>query len=134
MELSFLPIVFGGSEMGYDEIGLSGTYINAFDFDSESSLIEYLTKIQNKTEDFMQYMDWRQELKIIGPESWVCDLCASLAEVKHKGVNMTKINYIKDFEEFWQRKKCYGSHLEAREILQNQKKKRRKIFPNHDTH
>ena len=42
LNLSYIPVVFGGRDVGYDEVALAGTYVDAFDFDDGREIIQFL--------------------------------------------------------------------------------------------
>ena len=42
LHLSSIPVVFGGRDVGIDEVALAGTYVDALDFDDGQELIKFL--------------------------------------------------------------------------------------------
>ena len=42
LNLSYIPVVFGGRDVGFDEVALAGTYVDAFDFDNGREIIQFL--------------------------------------------------------------------------------------------
>ena len=48
LNLSYIPVVFGGRDVGYDEAALAGTYVDAFDFDDGREIIQFLRCVSYK--------------------------------------------------------------------------------------
>lgn len=42
LNLSYIPVVFGGRDVGFDEVALAGSYVDAFDFDDGREIIQFL--------------------------------------------------------------------------------------------
>ena len=42
LNLSYVPVVFGGRDVGFDEVALAGTYVDAFDFDDGREIVQFL--------------------------------------------------------------------------------------------
>ena len=105
LNLSYVPIVLGGQTVGYDEVGLAGTYVDALDFDDAEELVDYLKEVQASWNDYFVYVSWQYDYRITTAEDWVCRLASAHLETRTS---------IEDFREFWQRKKCYGSYKHAR--------------------
>ncbi len=131
---SFVPVVVGGRDVGFDEVALAGTYIDALDFDTEQDLASYLgVYLRDNAEEFLQYLTWQYEFRVVPSiPSWVCEIGLALAGAPVVGHLDDDQDYfypagneedrgghkaITDFRRFWQRKKCYGSYLDALRTL-----------------
>ena len=105
---SYVPVVLGGQAVGYDEVGLAGTYVDALDFEDVEALVEYLKELQASYNDYLLYLTWQHDYRIKLANDWVCSLKTALEEDKDKTAAVT------DFRRFWHQKKCYGSYENAR--------------------
>ena len=65
----------------------------------------------------MQLTSWQHDFVVVPPTSWVCDLATAMADVSDVSRLDDDLKVIDDFQEFWHRKKCYGSYREARDAL-----------------
>ena len=102
LSYGYVPVVFGGADLGYDEVGLAGTYIDALDFENSDDLVQYLTTMQANSVEFVQYLAWQQEYRVVPATHWVCDLLTAIHRLPERT--------IKSFSQFWNQKKCYGSY------------------------
>ena len=119
LNLSYIPVVFGGRDVGFDEVALAGTYVDAFDFDDGREIVQFLGELlRDDSKDWVQLMSWQHDFVVVPPTPWVCGLATAVADasdVSRLGDEHLKV--IEDFREFWHSKKCYGSYREARDAL-----------------
>ncbi len=107
----YVPLVLGGADVGYDEVALAGTYIDAIDFVTEEGplgLRRHLAELPWL--EFSQYLLWQLDYTVDSCQGqWRLRLgekvVADMARQKKS---------ILDFSQFWHSKKCYGRYNTAK--------------------
>lgn len=108
---NFVPIVFGGADIGYDEVALPGTYIDALSFSSPETLSNYLKLISKDAREFGQYVAWQHEFEVRPGRYWVCPFSQAVIEAASADEPFKPV--LKNFTQFWDQKRCYGDYEDA---------------------
>ncbi|TRY75351.1 hypothetical protein TCAL_08579 [Tigriopus californicus] len=107
----YVPVVFGGADIGYDEVALPGTYIDALSFSSPETLADYLKMISKDSREFGQYVAWQHNFQVISGRFWVCPFSQAVIEAAEEKKPPKPV--LKNFTQFWDQKRCYGDYEDA---------------------
>ena len=106
LKLGYIPVVLGGMDIGYDEVALPGTYVDALDYKKAGDLVNYLLYLTKHNLEFFQYVSVHLEFMVTSSTRWACNLGEAWQKRRKSGV-------VADFKKFWYQKKCYGQYYTA---------------------
>ncbi|XP_065321167.1 alpha-(1,3)-fucosyltransferase C-like [Gordionus sp. m RMFG-2023] len=94
LSLNVVPIVYGAVD--YSKVLPPHSYINVYDFDSMSSLANYLLMLDDSPSEYLSYFRWKNTYDILRPDPF-CELCSKLNE---KSSRFIETIYDR-FDEWW---------------------------------
>ena len=107
-----VPIVMGPKKSWYEQHLPRKSFIHVDDFDNPEKLASYLMHLNSNPESYLNYLNWRQNYRLVCEPKVRCKLCDFLLNNNHKSTprdsrKSEKSFVISDFKSFWQKAKCF---------------------------